>query len=125
MRPNDVRWLIVVAAASMATSGCIISDPAQIAAMSDEDLCGRLSLDPGNGFIRAELDSRGAFTSDEWLLLERQQVGIGMSALGVLCSWGQPDDVYQTVTATGSSQQWQYGRRTVNVEDGKVTAYQE
>lgn len=115
----------VAVALLAALSGCIISDTAQIAAMDDEDLCARLSMDRGNGYIRAELDSRGAFTAEEWVLVDSEDVAIGMSTLAVLCAWGEPGDILRIVTEAGSSNQWMYGRRSVIVQDGKVTAFQE
>lgn len=83
--------------------------------------------------VRAELERRKIFTSQEWPLIDAKSVAVGMSELALLASQGLPGiygGVNTTVTASGASKQYvyrltEYHKPTyVYVDNGKVTAYQ-
>lgn len=105
----------------------INSSPEQLQAESSVNLCRAYKHSPKQE-IKAELQRRAAIPDDEWTYIDQHQIKVGMSVLGLVCSWGGPGmnvKVNQTVTARGVHQQWVYGSSNyVYVEDGKVTAFQ-
>lgn len=58
-------------------------------------------------------------------LIVNGQIRIGMTARMVRESWGRPNDINRTITATGVREQWVYGGgRYVYLEDGVVVTIQ-
>jgi hypothetical protein len=86
----------------------------------------------GNENIRAELIRRNVFTTDEMQMIDQGQIGIGMSQMAVICSWGYPYDVNKTVGSWGVRKQLVYrGTGTyskskyIYIENEKVTSWQD
>jgi hypothetical protein len=52
------------------------------------------------------------------------QVTPGMSQDDVVASWGKPEHVNTTITASGRHEQWVYGNQYVYFDDGRVSAVQ-
>lgn len=82
------------------------------------------------GNAKAELIRRNAIPDDEWPVIEQSKIRIGMSELGLVCSWGYPRTSNKTVTRYGESKQWVYSLgagysgQYVYIENGKVTSWQ-
>jgi hypothetical protein len=53
-----------------------------------------------------------------------KKVTLGMSTDDVIASWGKPDHVNTTVTASGKHEQWVYGDQYLYFEDGRITSWQ-
>lgn len=64
--------------------------------------------------------------ADEVKLKRSQGVAVGMSKQDVIASsWGKPQSINTTTTATGTRQQWVYGSRSyLYFDDGILTAIQ-
>jgi hypothetical protein len=81
---------------------------------------------------KKELIRRDVISSDEWSLIEKGSLAIGMSELAFICSWGEPDiqgTMNETVTKYGVNRQWVYRcdyckTRYVYTENGKITSWQ-
>lgn len=72
-----------------------------------------------------ELRRRVALTDNEWALISARKIGVGMSELALLCSWGSAP-VNRTVTAAGIHKQYVYpDGALVYVENGRVTGFQD
>jgi hypothetical protein len=54
----------------------------------------------------------------------RGTISVGMTEAMVRASWGDPEHVKSTITASGRSEQWVYGSQYVYIENGVVTAMQ-
>lgn len=59
--------------------------------------------------------------------VKSNQIIMGMNKSDVIKSWGSPDNINETVTKTGTSQQWIYvtpsGRQYVYLTNGVVTGW--
>jgi len=82
---------------------------------------------------KAELKRRNAIPDDEWSVIEQKKIRMGMSELGLVCSWGKPSlygTINKTVTRYGERKQWVYRScssckgQYVYTENGKVTSWQ-
>jgi len=62
--------------------------------------------------IRPELERRGVIPENEWELIEKNKIAVGMTAFGMFCSWGAPSPIEGTAnvttTAEGTRVQWVY-----------------
>ena len=57
--------------------------------------------------------------------VREEKIWVGASEEIVRLAWGSPQDINRTTTASGTREQWVYGRGTyVYVENGRVTAIQ-
>jgi hypothetical protein len=92
---------------------------------SNTELCGEY-YDNHYRAAREELRRRKALTAEEWQLVERGQIRIGVSELALVCSFGRAP-ANRTVTAAGARKQYVYGdgETLVYVEDGRVVAFQD
>lgn len=78
--------------------------------------------------FESELSKRGV-TDEEWKMIEQGKVRIGMSAIALYCSWGEPKDFNKTESAFGHRIQHIYkppfnavtAPTFVYTENGKVT----
>jgi hypothetical protein len=83
---------------------------------------------------KAELIRRNDIPDDEWPDIEDKKIRIGMSELGLVCSWGKPSlygTINKTVNRYGESKQWAYrpctsckAKYVVYTENGKITSWQ-
>ena len=128
-----------ILAACAALTGCAgsplaigMASPEKLAAESDDALCDAYAV-MGGTKARAELERRAALTPEEWSIVDRKTVAIGMRRLVLVCSRGTPGiygGIHRTVTAHGTREQWayrdtQYGRAIyIYVDDGVVSAFQ-
>lgn len=120
-------------------SGCAGS-PARIAMMSQEelksvdshDLCFAYDMNHSEE-IKAELKRRDAIPEKEWALIDQNKINIGMSELGLVCSWGGVGlygSVNKSVGSWGVHKQWVYracrscSANYVYTENGKVKSWQ-
>lgn len=92
--------------------------------MNIQQLCyARADID---NIVDPELKRRGAFTPAEWKrILDGGTVRIGDRERVLWCSWGQPEDVNSTVTATHVHKQYVYSSTYFYIENGVVTAFQD
>jgi hypothetical protein len=130
---------VALLAACAALAGCAgspaaigMAKPEQLAAESNEALCNAVARTGGTK-ARAELERREALTPEEWSLVARNGVEIGMRRLVLFCSRGAPGvygAINRTVTAHGTREQWvyrsdRYSRAVyVYVDEGVVSAFQ-
>ena len=130
---------IVITLYFVILAGCAGS-PARIGMMSPEELRAENSYNLCNAYAfdkseksKNELIRREAIPKEEWPIIEQKKIIIGMSELGLICSWGLPGidgNVNKTVTAGGVRKQWVYrGCRVckgkyVYTENGKITGWQ-
>jgi hypothetical protein len=57
--------------------------------------------------------------------VREEKIWVGASEEIIRLAWGSPQDINRTTTASGTREQWVYGRSTyVYVENGRVTAIQ-
>ncbi|MBW2105994.1 MAG: hypothetical protein JRI26_08230 [Deltaproteobacteria bacterium] len=116
--------------------GCAGS-PARIGMMSPEEVQAENSYNLCNAYAfsksenaKAELIRRNAIPDDEWPVIEQKKIRMGMSELGLVCSWGYPSTINKTVTRYGERKQWVYRScssckgQYVYTENGKVTSWQ-
>lgn len=122
-------------------AACVsVPAPEKLAAMSPQDLCllrygVLLTGSPGFADVMQEIERRQLFTPSEMAAIGEETPGIGMQALVLYCTWGQPTDINRTATADGEFYQFVYERylgrmtgsdyRFAYVEDGKITAIQD
>ncbi len=133
-----IKFIIIVLVVTFA--GCAGS-PARIGMMSSEELREINSLNLCNAYAfngsepaKIELQRRNVVTDEEWALIEKKQLRVGMSQLGLICSWGKPGtygSINKTVTQYGESIQWVYRSceacktTYVYTDKGKVTTWQQ
>lgn len=105
---------------------------AELAAVDSWDLCNAYAYN-GSESARAELERRSAIPADEWVLIDKKQIAIGMSELGLMCSWGSvgyTGGVNQSVGQYGAHKQWVYRScrycktKYVYTDNGKITGWQ-
>lgn len=66
------------------------------------------------------------FTPDEWALIEKRKIAIGMREGAMVCSWGDPNSTNRTLTTGAERRQYVYGDRTfVYTTNGTVDAIQD
>lgn len=127
MKHSLTAIVIFLAGCSGSPARINLASPEQLQAESSVDLCNAYQFHSTQA-VKAELTRRQAIPEHEWSYIDQHQIKVGMSVLGLVCSWGGPGlhvKVNQTVTARGVHQQWVYGRSNyVYVDDGKVTAFQ-
>ena len=115
-----MRKILVVFLALPVLVGCAGS-PFSLAMMSAEELASQESGDLCNawafgghkesGELFAELKRRDELTEDEWSSAEEEEIFIGMSELGLVCSWGYPSiygDINESNYGDGIERQWVY-----------------
>lgn len=87
----------------------------------------------GSEKAKAELIRRNEIPADEWSDIEEKKIRIGMSELGLVCSWGKPGiygSINRTVNKYGERTQWVYRScsrckaKYVYTENGKITSWQ-
>jgi hypothetical protein len=69
------------------------------------------------------LTRRQALTASDWALVDRREIGIGMSQCGLLAAWGVPDQVRREVTAAGEEVQFVYLGRRVLLVGGRIKSF--
>jgi hypothetical protein len=126
-------FVIILAGCAGSPARLAMMSPEQLQTQSDGQLCAAYGFAHSKK-VRAEIERRGILTAEEWLLVERREVAIGMSELAMVASIGGPNGLYgsvnETVTAGGVRRQYvyrdtEYGRAGyVYTEGGRVTAYQ-
>ena len=115
-------------AVTVLTAGC--ATPIFMSSASDESirgstafvLCSSYGLN-GHDRLRAEIDRRGLIDPEDWSMVAREKVHVGMSECAMLASWGPPDDMHRSVGGWGVHVQWVYGRQYVYTENGTVTSW--
>lgn len=78
--------------------------------------CYRKGLLMGGDLKRAYPD----VTSNDWKLVREQRLGEGMTAAGVLLSWGEPTKKFRATHKGKRTDAWAYGEDTIYFVDGKV-----
>lgn len=115
--------------------------PARIGMMSPEELRSETDSNLCNAYAvtrsdkaKAELKRRNSISVNEWALIEQKRIRIGMSELGLICSWGYPGiygSVNTTVNRYGEHKQWVYRSCSmckasyVYTENGEVISWQD
>lgn len=109
-----MKKAVAAALITLSLAGCAGS-PMRIAGMGPEQLKTQTAEDLCRAYnykqkpdIKAELTARKAIADTEWALVDAKKVGIGMSEIALLCAWGQPSTVNETITAQGTRRQWVY-----------------
>lgn len=90
-----MRHMLMLAVA-LALAGCDHA-PTRVGLMSTEelqaavafDLCGAYAIEPLEE-VRGELQRREAIPPEEWALIDEHRLQVGMTELGLACSWGYP-----------------------------------
>jgi hypothetical protein len=106
-----------------------MKSPEALKAESATALCNAYAFSKSQK-ARAELERRGALSPEEWQLAEEEKIKAGMSELALVCSWGMPRDINETVTATTSFKEYVYRENQgakgqyVYVRNGQVTSWQ-
>lgn len=59
---------------------------------------------------------------EAWLMSQKK-ISMGMSEHGLVCSWGHPDRINESVGRWGVHKQYVYGRQYVYVENGEVEGW--
>jgi hypothetical protein len=129
------RTIPIIAIAIL--SGCAGS-PASIGMKSQEALKDESAVALCNAYAfggsenaRGELERRNALPADEWDLAENKKIKVGMSELSLICSWGKPRTINETVTKYGKEKQYVYREyqgakgQYVYVRNGQVTGWQQ
>lgn len=97
--------------ASCAGSPIAVSslDANQLQKENTENLCGayQYSRKP---LIKMELMSRKIINDADWIYIDQNKVRIGMKEISVLCSWGAPTVINETISSTGINKQFVYRR---------------
>jgi len=114
-------------------SGCIsMMSPEALKSEDSYDLCKNYYFTRSEK-VKLELAWRNAIPYDEWPLIEKKLIRLGMSELGLVCSWGLPRRINKTVTRRGTRKQWIYcpygyynshDCQYVYTDNGKITALQ-
>ena len=105
-----MRNATVAVFASLALLSACTIPPQKLAQMTNAQLC----TEYGNNRtdqVRAELLQRNALTPEEWGLVDKKSIKIGMSETAFLCSWGTPTvlgSINTTMTSRGASRQYVY-----------------
>lgn len=130
---KQLSGIIVICACAALLCGCAgsparigMASPAQLAQENELNLINAWDFSKSKN-ARAELERRGTFTAEEWSLIDRKIVRIGMRELAVYASWGLPGDTNTTHTSRGVHKQLVYGSgaRYVYTDNGIVTAIQD
>lgn len=85
--------------------------------------------------VKDELMRREFIPKDEWALIDKSQITIGMSEQGLACAWGTPSlsgygSINETVSKHGVRKQWVYRKcencknRYVYTVNGKIKSWQ-
>jgi hypothetical protein len=83
----------------------------------------------GSEKARGELQKRKALDDEEWALAESKKIKVGIRELALMCSWGRPREINETVTSGGKSKQYVYREYSgakgqyVYVRNGLVTGW--
>jgi hypothetical protein len=73
----------------------------------------------------SQISDKFGVGGNEWDIVARRKVQVGMSECAAYASWGRPERVNRTATAGGSMAQWSYGDGNyLYIGEGKVTAAQ-
>lgn len=126
-----MKWFFVVLA--FLFLGCATADltPDKLASADSFYLCNKWHQNK-SWEIWSELVGHEAITQNEWPTIERGKFYIGMSELGLVCSWGLPNyygAVNKSVGPWGVHKQYVYrnSRRSqamyIYVENGKITSW--
>lgn len=91
--------------------------------LSANELCIALH-DWGFDSARRELLRRHALTDQEWRLVDKQEIQIGMSEAALFCSWGKTQ-ANRTITAHIDHRQYVYEAALVYVENGRIVSFQD
>ena len=117
-------------------TGCAAHSPArigsanaeQLSQIPSEKLCLTYELYQTPN-AKAELVRRNAIPEADWPVIDAKKVRIGMSELGLVCSWGYAK-VNSTVNQNGTRNQYVYRKcrdckaTYVYTRNGKVTSWQ-
>ena len=114
-------------------NGCISTmSPEALKSENSYDLCKYYASSKSEN-VKLELIWRGAIPDNEWPLIEKKLIQLGMSELGLVCSWGIPNQINKTVVRWGTRKQWIYcpygyynshDCQYVYTDNGKITAWQ-
>ncbi|MDD5584928.1 MAG: hypothetical protein PHV55_07735 [Candidatus Omnitrophica bacterium] len=120
---------------SLLLTGCAGS-PVRLSFMSPSQLQGQNTITLCNAYattkskkIRDEIYRRREIKESEWEAIDSGSIFIGMSELGLICSFGFPYDINQSVGIWGKHSQYVYHNSYesvmyVYVENGFVTSWQ-
>ncbi|MCK4623019.1 MAG: hypothetical protein KAT62_12485 [Desulfuromonadales bacterium] len=128
--------LIIWALLTLILSGCPGSplklgmmSPGELRYESPENLCNAYNFNQKDT-IEQELRRRNIFTTTEWVSITQNKVQLGMSELALICSWGLPSSINETVGSWGVHKQFVYRAcdtcqgQYIYTENGKVTSWQ-
>lgn len=96
---------------------------AQAISLTDIELCEHVYRRKSE-VAKAELKRRNAFSAEDWRLIDKQNIRVGMKEAGLICAFG-PSRVNRTVRANFVHKQYVYGDVYVYVENGVITAFQD
>ena len=132
--------LLILSISLIIFLGCAGS-PARIGMMSTEELQSVTDSDLCNAYaviradkVKAELKRRNVISANEWALIEQKKICIGMSELGLICSWGYPGiygSVNTMVSRYGVNKQWVFRlcdickTSFVHTENGEIISWQD
>lgn len=130
LRPDSGSYAILTFSPNDATRR------AQAAAVIAKDAARRLTLEKRAADAHAQTRERELARRRETLLARgwsrsfvdlvlRREVAIGMTRAMVEASWGRPEGVNTTTTASGTSEQWVYGSSYLYFSNGVLTTIQQ
>lgn len=127
------------AVSALLAIGCAAPSPENLAGRDTLSICSSYGVFK-NGMVyghmlppmRTELVSRGAVTLDEWDLVEKGAIRIGMSQCALYASWGSPSRQNRSVSGSAERIQHVYnaGYRYIKATyvytvNGRVTSWQD
>jgi hypothetical protein len=78
-----------------------------------------------NIFLAEQADKyKVKFGASNWNTILQGKVSIGMNKEMCLLSWGEPETINETITASGKSEQWVYSENYLYFENGKLRTIQ-
>ena len=105
--------------------------PEELKSQGSTDLC-KSYANSRDQEVRAEILRREEIPERDWIAISAKKIQIGMSELGLICSWGTPGiwgDINTSTGRWGTHRQWVYrscdmcDATYVYTENGKVTSW--
>lgn len=103
--------------------------PEELKNVKDKDLCAAYGMERKEK-LKTEMERRTLLTDDEWKLVEKKQIEVGMSICALFASWGPPNRQQKFSGSWGIHIQYIYGSYSesgtptfVNTENGSVTSW--
>ena len=132
MRKKLARIVIVVGSLLM-FCGCqgspmeaCLASKEKLQAMSDEQLCNGYAFCKSKS-IKEALEDRGTFTDEEWLMIDRGALYVGMTRKAVFATVKNVMFNGMTTTDHGTIEQWKTGSKYaslyIHLKNGKVISW--